>query len=172
MSRIAYWQNSIVKNIKTALSNRTVTFTLLISFMYYGGLEAIFSTIGIYYNRYFDSSPSFIGSILLVAGISSVLGSIVSGKVMDKPHNKKSLLLVASFISLFSILFLTMNDKLLYVSIVLNVIWSFSYAFGQNMINTYMSITLLNAFSFIAVGILCAAAYLLSALLTFKLQAK
>ncbi|WP_408008355.1 MFS transporter [Pseudalkalibacillus sp. A8] len=193
--------SSIVKMIRKALSNRTVTLTLLISFMYYGGLEAIFSIIGIYYNQYFDLSPSFIGSILLVAGIASVLGSIVSGKVMDKPHNKKSLLLAVSIISLFSILLLTMNDKLLYVSIVLNVIWSFSYAFGQNIINTYMSnqndqirttvmslntsamyfgatvlsmisITLLNTFSFIAVGILCAIAYLLSALLTFKLQAR
>ncbi|GIN73413.1 multidrug resistance protein [Bacillus sp. J14TS2] len=193
--------SSTVKMIKKALSNRTITLTLLISFMYYGGLEAIFSIIGIYYNQNFGLSASYIGGILLIAGIASVLGSIMSGKVMDKPHNKKRLLLAVSVLSLFSILFLTINDKLLYISIALNVIWSFSYAFGQNVINTYMSnqndqirttvmslnssamyfgatvlsiisITVLNAFSFIAVGIVCAIAYLLSALVTFKLQAR
>ncbi|WP_042479395.1 MFS transporter [Bacillus ndiopicus] len=193
--------SSIVNMIAKALSNRTVTLTLLISFMYYGGLEAIFSIIGIYYSQYFDLSPSLIGSILLMAGIASVLGSLASGKVMNKPHNKKGLLLAVSIASLFSIMLLTMNEKLLYVSIVLNIIWSFAYAFGQNIINTYMSnqsdeirttvmslntsamyfgatvlsilsITLLNIFSFIAVGILCAIAYFLAALLTYKLQAK
>ena len=87
--------SSIAKMIRKALSNRTVTLTLLISFMYYGGLEAIFSIIGIYYNQYFGLSASFIGGILLIAGIASVLGSIVSGKVMDKPHNKKRLLPVS-----------------------------------------------------------------------------
>ncbi|WP_239588236.1 MFS transporter [Gracilibacillus alcaliphilus] len=193
--------SSVVKMIKNALSNRIVTRTLLISFMYYGGLEAIFSIIGIYYNQYYNLSASFIGGILLFAGIASVLGSIISGKVMGRPHNKKRLLLAVSIVSLFSILFLTINDKLLYVSILLNIIWSFSYAFGQNIINTYMSnqddqirttvmslnssamyfgatilsmisITLLNIYSFIAVGILCAVIYLLSALLTFKLQTR
>ncbi|WP_286171652.1 MFS transporter [Gracilibacillus phocaeensis] len=193
--------SSVVKMIKKALSNRTVALTLLISFMYYGGLEAIFSIIGVYYNQYYNLSASFIGGILLFAGFASVLGSIISGKVMGKPHNKKRLLLAVSMVSLFSILFLTINDQLLYVSILLNIIWSFSYAFGQNIINTYMSnqndqirttvmslnssamyfgatvlsltsLTLLNIYSFMAVGILCAVVYLVSALLTFKLQAR
>ncbi len=120
---------------------------------------------------------------------------------MNKPHNKKKLLLSMSLISLFSILLLTVNDKILYVSVFLNLVWSFSYAFGQNVINTYMSnqhdqirttvmslnssamyfgatilsvlsIMLLNYYSFIAVGILCAVAYLLSALLTYRLDVR
>ncbi|WP_194842101.1 MFS transporter [Gracilibacillus salitolerans] len=192
---------SLIKMLREAFSNRTITLTLLISFMYYGGLESIFSIIGIYYYQYFQLSSSIIGIILLIAGVTSVLGSLVSGKVMNKPHNKKKLLLSMSLISLFSILLLTVNDKILYVSIFLNLVWSFSYAFGQNVINTYMSnqhdqirttvmslnssamyfgatilsvlsIMLLNYYSFIAVGLLCAVAYLLSALLTYRLDVR
>lgn len=81
--------SSVVKMIRKALSNRTVTLTLLISFIYYGGLEAIFSIIGVYYNQYYDLSASFIGGILLFAGFASVLGSIISGKVMGGRIIKK-----------------------------------------------------------------------------------
>ena len=192
---------SLIKMMREAFSNQTIIVTLLISFLYYGGLEAIFSIIGIYYYRHFQLSPSVIGIILLFAGGASIAGSLVGGKAMNKPHNKKTMLLWVSIISLLSILLLTINDKLLYVSIFLNFVWAFFYAFGQNVINTYMSnqndqirttvmslnssamyfgatilsaisITLLHYFSFMAVGLLCAVAYLLSALLTRKLHVR
>jgi len=191
--------SSVINMIRHALSNRTVTLTLLISFMYYGGLEALFSIIGVYYDQRFALSPSTIGLILFVAGGASIAGSLVSGKAMSRPHNKKTMLLWVTAGSLISILLLTANDRFLYASIGLNIIWSFFYAFGQTIINTYMSnqddrirstvmslnssamyfgatimsaagLTLLHAFSFIAVGGLCAAAYLIASWLTHRLS--
>lgn len=130
--------SSLQKSFTSVFKDASVFFSLLGSFLYFGALQGMFVLAGVYYYTFYDLSSGDTGLILMIAGLSSVIGSLIGGKLADQ-WNKKLVVSMASVLSAFFVFFLSLLTFDLRISIVLHVIWAALYAVGQSAFTALIS---------------------------------
>lgn len=75
--------------LKMTVVNISVLFALLATFLWTIGLHGMFSYIGVYYGDNFGLSVGKIGIVIFLAGVGSVAGNILGGKLADKIGKKR-----------------------------------------------------------------------------------
>lgn len=127
-----------ISSFKKAFSNTSIFFALLTTLLWTFGLYAMFSYIGVYYKINFQLTVAEVGLVLLVAGLASVLGNIIGGKLADK-LGKKVVISIASLISSVGVIGFSLLTNTLIGAILAHVIWSTSIGFGQSSLTALIS---------------------------------
>ncbi|AAT59898.1 MULTISPECIES: MFS transporter [Bacillus cereus group] len=185
-------------SLKMALVNISVLFALLATFLWTIGLHGMFSYIGVYYGNNFGLSVGEIGIVIFLAGVGSVAGNILGGKLADK-IGKKNIVSIASIVAAISVMVFSFSIENLVIAITIHIIWSLFIGFGQasltaliselkpavrgtvmalNSSAMYIGMTIAsgiaslavsNGFPFFSLGIICAIASLLVLPIVFVL---
>lgn len=129
---------SLSQQVKSVFCDSSVFFSLLGSFLYFGALQGMFVLAGVYYYTYYGMNSGQTGLILMAAGASSVIGSLIGGKLADK-WNKKQVASVASILCAIFVFSLSLLTTELWISILLHVIWAAMYAIGQSAFTALIS---------------------------------
>ncbi|SDI67051.1 Predicted arabinose efflux permease, MFS family [Alteribacillus bidgolensis] len=122
----------------TAFSNTSVFFALLATLLYFGGLQGMFANVGVFYDLNYGLTSGQIGLVLMVAGIGSVIGSVVGGQLADR-FGKKSTILSSSIIVAVSVFALSIITKSFITAILINVVWATVYGLGQSALTALIS---------------------------------
>ncbi|MGM7681376.1 MFS transporter [Cytobacillus sp. Hm23] len=129
---------SLHKQFTSVFHDSSVLFSLFGSFLYFGALQGMFVLTGVYYYTFYAQNARDTGLILMIAGLSSVLGSLIGGKLADK-LNKKWVVSVACLLSAFFVFFLSLLTTNFWVSVTLHVIWAALFAIGQSAYTALIS---------------------------------
>lgn len=121
-----------------AVSRRSVISALLATFLWFGGLQGMFANIGMYYNRNFGLDVSTIGLILMAAGLGSVAGTVLGGKLSDL-WSKKTVIGIASVATAAGVLGVSLAGGNVGLAVSVHVLWSAFYGFGQSALNALVS---------------------------------
>ncbi|WP_166705291.1 MFS transporter [Bacillus albus] len=125
-------------SLKTALVNISVLFALLATFLWTIGLHGMFSYIGVYYGNNFGLSVGEIGIVIFLAGIGSVAGNILGGKLADK-IGKRNVISIASIVVSISVMVFSISIENLVTAITVHIIWSLFIGFGQASLTALIS---------------------------------
>ncbi|HFU6607109.1 TPA: MFS transporter [Bacillus paranthracis] len=124
--------------LKMTVVNISVLFALLATFLWTIGLHGMFSYIGVYYGDNFGLSVGKIGIVIFLAGVGSVAGNILGGKLADK-IGKKSVIVIASIVSSISVMLFSLSTENLVIAIIVHIIWSLFIGFGQASLTALIS---------------------------------
>lgn len=124
--------------LKMTVVNISVLFALLATFLWTIGLHGMFSYIGVYYENNFGISVGQIGIVIFWAGVGSVAGNILGGKLADK-IGKKSVIVIASIVSSISVMLFSLSTGNLVIAIIVYIIWSLFIGFGQASLTALIS---------------------------------
>ncbi|MDA1748867.1 MFS transporter [Bacillus cereus group sp. LD113LC] len=124
--------------LKMTVVNISVLFALLATFLWTIGLHGMFSYIGVYYGDNFGLSVGKIGIVIFFAGVGSVAGNILGGKLADK-IGKKSVIVIASIVSSISVMLFSLSTENLVIAIIVHIIWSLFIGFGQASLTALIS---------------------------------
>ncbi|MED1372553.1 MFS transporter, partial [Bacillus paranthracis] len=124
--------------LKMVLVNVSVLFALLATFLWTIGLHGMFSYIGVYYGNNFGLSVGEIGIVIFLAGVGSVAGNILGGKLADK-IGKKNVISIASIVTSISVILFSLSIENLVIAITLHIIWSLFIGFGQASLTALIS---------------------------------
>ncbi|MES5846617.1 MULTISPECIES: MFS transporter [unclassified Bacillus cereus group] len=124
--------------LKMTVVNISVLFALLATFLWTIGLHGMFSYIGIYYGDNFGLSVGEIGIVIFLAGVGSVAGNILGGKLADK-IGKKNVIVIASIVSSISVMLFSLSTGNLVIAIIVHIIWSLFIGFGQASLTALIS---------------------------------
>ncbi|WP_257348764.1 MFS transporter [Pseudalkalibacillus decolorationis] len=130
--------SSVFKLFSTAFSNRTIFFALLATFLYFGGLQGMFVNVGVFYNMNYNLTSGQIGLILMIAGIGSVIGSVVGGNLADR-FSKKSVVVFSSLIVAVSVFSFSILTESFIYAVVVQVIWATCFGLGQSALTALIS---------------------------------
>ncbi|MDJ1478714.1 MFS transporter [Bacillus sp. LS15-K4] len=125
-------------SLKTALVNISVLFALLATFLWTIGLHGMFSYIGVYYGHNFGLSVGEIGIVIFLAGIGSVAGNILGGKLADK-IGKRNVISIASIVVSISVMVFSLSIENIVTAITVHIIWSLFIGFGQASLTALIS---------------------------------
>ncbi|MGG0302206.1 MFS transporter [Bacillus albus] len=125
-------------SLKKALVNISVLFALLATFLWTIGLHGMFSYIGIYYGNNFGLTIGEIGIVIFMAGIGSVVGNILGGKLADK-IGKRNVISIASIVASISVMVFSFSIENLAFAITVHIIWSLFIGFGQAALTALIS---------------------------------
>lgn len=129
---------SIVKTLGAQFKMVSVLFALLATFLWTIGLHGMFSYIGVYYGNNFGLSVGEIGVVIFLAGVDSVAGNILGGKLADK-IGKKNVISIASIVTSISVILFSLSIENLVIAITLHIIWSLFIGFGQASLTALIS---------------------------------
>ncbi|WP_185956102.1 MFS transporter [Melghirimyces algeriensis] len=129
---------SLSKQFHFVLSNSAVFLSLLASLLYFGGLQGMFVLIGVYYYTFFDLTAGQTGMILMIAGIGSVVGSILGGEASDR-WSKKTVFVLASLLVSVSVLSLSLFTQILWLAITIHILWATFFGVGQSAFTALIS---------------------------------
>ncbi|HFJ9327706.1 TPA: MFS transporter [Bacillus paranthracis] len=129
---------SIVKTLGAQFKMVSVLFALLATFLWTIGLHGMFSYIGVYYGDNFGLSVGEIGIVIFLAGVGSVAGNILGGKLADK-IGKKNVISIASIVTSISVILFSLSIENLVIAITLHIIWSLFIRFGQASLTALIS---------------------------------
>lgn len=129
---------SIVKTLAAQFKMVSVLFALLATFLWTIGLHGMFSYIGVYYGDNFGLSVGEIGIVIFLAGVGSVAGNILGGKLADK-IGKKNVIVIASIVSSISVMLFSLSTGNLVIAIIVHIIWSLFIGFGQASLTALIS---------------------------------
>lgn len=73
-----------------------------------------------------------------MAGVGSVAGNILGGKLADK-IGKKSVIVIASIVSSISVMSFSLSTENLVIAIIVHIIWSLFIGFGQASLTALIS---------------------------------
>ncbi|MGQ7875435.1 MFS transporter [Bacillus sp. 1A] len=125
-------------SLKMALVNISVLFALLATFLWTIGLHGMFSYIGVYYGNNFGLSVGEIGIVIFLAGIGSVAGNILGGKLADK-IGKRNVISIASIVAAITVMIFSFSIENLTIVITVHIIWSLFIGFGQASLTALIS---------------------------------
>ncbi|MDP9479543.1 MAG: MFS transporter, partial [Actinomycetota bacterium] len=75
---------SMLGRFRSALSAPSIPFALLASFLWFGSLQGTFANVGLFYARGFGLGTAQIGLILAAAGLGTVAGGALGGRLADR----------------------------------------------------------------------------------------
>lgn len=81
----AYWGQ-----FKNGFTNSSVFFALLSTFLWTAGLQGMFAYVGVYYKQNFNLNEAQIGLVIFVAGLGSVIGNVLGGRISDRQSWEKN----------------------------------------------------------------------------------
>lgn len=123
---------------KTAFSNPSVFFALLTTFLWTAGLHGMFAYVGVYYTENFNFDIAQIGFVIFAAGLGSVIGNVIGGRLADKV-GKKTVVAFASVVAAAGVLAFALLTNAVVAAIVAHVIWSTAIGFGQASLTALVS---------------------------------
>jgi multidrug resistance protein len=123
---------------RAAFSNPSVLFALLSTLLWTIGLQGMFAYIGVYYNENFGLNVGQIGLIILGAGLGSVVGLILGGRLADRV-GKKIVITCSAIVAACGVLSVSFLTHLLLAAIMMHIIWSTSIGFGQSSLTALVS---------------------------------
>jgi len=123
---------------KTAFTNISVLYALLITLLWTVGLHGMFSYIGVFYHDVFHLGVGEIGIVIFIAGLASVIGNIFGGKWSDKIGKKKVIYFASISAALFVLCFSSLTVHL-YLSVFIHMLWSASIGVGQSSLTALVS---------------------------------
>ncbi|TPV47193.1 MFS transporter [Bacillus dicomae] len=124
--------------LKMVLVNGSVLFALLATFLWTIGLHGMFSYIGVYYGNNFGLSVGEIGMVIFLAGMGSVVGNILGGKLADK-IGQRNVISIASIVAAISVMIFSFSIENLVIAITVHIIWSLFIGFGQASLTALIS---------------------------------
>ncbi|MFE7375397.1 MFS transporter [Bacillus cereus] len=129
---------TLFTSLKMVLVNVSVLFALLATFLWTIGLHGMFSYIGVYYRNNFGLSVGQIGIVIFLAGIGSVAGNILGGKLADK-LGKGIVVSIASIVVSISVMIFSLSIENLVIAIIVHIMWSLFIGFGQASLTALIS---------------------------------
>ncbi|MED1557487.1 MFS transporter [Bacillus paramycoides] len=129
---------AMITSLKMAIVNVPVLFALLATFLWTIGLHGMFSYIGVYYGENFGLSVGEIGMVIFLAGVGSVAGNILGGKLADK-IGKRNVVSIASIVVSISVMIFSLSIDNLGIAIVVHIIWSLFIGLGQASLTALIS---------------------------------
>lgn len=123
---------------KSAFTNISILYALLITFLWTVGLHGMFSYIGVFYHEVFHLEVGGIGIVICIAGLASVIGNIFGGKWSDKIGKKKVIYFSSFSAALFVLCFSSITGHL-FLSVFIHVLWSASIGVGQSSLTALVS---------------------------------
>lgn len=129
---------TLLKPVQELLSHATVQRSLLVTCLWYGGLQGMFANVGMFYSQAFHLNTAQTGGIILLAGMSSVAGSLAGGRVADS-WGKKPVFLLFSTVTALAVLALPIMTEALYGAVVVHVLWATSFGAGQATLSAVIS---------------------------------
>lgn len=130
---------STLGQFRAAFSAASVFFALLATFLWFGGLQGTFANAGIYYSRFFGFTEAQNGLVLMVAGLGSVIGSIVGGRLADR-FGKRAVIATSSVIAAASVFALTsLFTGTLPAAVVVHILWATAFASGFSALTALVS---------------------------------
>lgn len=129
---------SPLRQIRFVFRNPSVFCSLLGSFLYYGALQGMFAVAGVFYYTYYGLDSGKTGLVLMVAGTSSIMGSLIGGKWADR-YRKSRVVAMASVLAGVSVFALSLVTVNLWLSILLHILWASFYAAGQSSFTALVS---------------------------------
>jgi predicted MFS family arabinose efflux permease len=124
---------------RAAISTPSVSFALLATFLWFGGLQGTFANIGLYYTLNFGFGVAQNGLMLMVAGLASVAGSVVGGRLSDA-FGKRAVVSASSVLAATCVLVLTsIAAQNLLAAITAHVLWAAAFASGQAALTALIS---------------------------------
>ncbi|MCW9129622.1 MFS transporter [Bacillus paramycoides] len=129
---------AMIASLKIVLVNVPVLFALLATFLWTIGLHGMFSYIGVYYGENFGLSVGEIGMVIFLAGVGSVAGNILGGKLADK-IGKRNVVSIASIVVSISVMIFSLSIEKLGIAIAVHIIWSLFIGFGQASLTALIS---------------------------------
>ncbi|MBA4496545.1 MFS transporter [Paenactinomyces guangxiensis] len=129
----------IFKPFHMAIFDIPVLFSLLATFLWFGGLQGMFANTGVFYHTRFQLSVSEVGVILSLAGLGSVVGSFVGGKWSDRYGKKKMIGFssVCAAASLFSLSVIPTKEVV--VAVIIHICWATAFGFGHAALTALIS---------------------------------
>lgn len=129
---------AMIQSYKVAFTNLSVFFALLSTLLWTVGLHGMFSYIGVYYEKNFGFTIGQIGIVIFFAGLGSVIGNIVGGKLADK-MGKKVVVSIASIIVSVSVITFSFYIDNIKIAIIAHMVWSIFIGFGQASLTALIS---------------------------------
>ncbi|MED0960421.1 MFS transporter [Bacillus paramycoides] len=129
---------AMITSLKMAIVNVPVLFALLATFLWTIGLHGMFSYIGVYYGENFGLSVGEIGMVIFLAGVGSVAGNILGGKLADK-IGKRNVVSIASIVVSISVMIFSLSIDNLGIAIIVHIIWSLFIGLGQASLTALIS---------------------------------
>ncbi|MGN4422909.1 MFS transporter [Bacillus cereus group sp. MYBK30-1] len=129
---------AMIASLKMVIVNVPVLYALLATFLWTIGLHGMFSYIGVYYGKNFGLSVGEIGIVIFLAGVGSVAGNILGGKLADK-IGKRNVVSIASIVVSISVMIFSLSIEKLGIAIAVHIIWSLFIGFGQASLTALIS---------------------------------
>lgn len=123
---------------KKAFTNPSVFFALLSTFLWAAGFQGLFAYVGVYYKQNFNLNEAQIGLVILAAGLGSVIGNVLGGRISDRV-GKRTVVTFASVVAAAGVVCFSLLTHDLAAAIVAQVIWSTSIGFGQSPLTALVS---------------------------------
>jgi multidrug resistance protein len=122
---------STLGQFRAAFSTASVFFALLATFLWFGGLQGTFASVGLFYSRYFGFDEAQNGLVLMVAGLGSVVGSVIGGRLSDR-LGKRAVVGASSVVAAASVFALvSVATGSLPFAVSSHVLWAVAFASGQ-----------------------------------------
>ncbi|WP_164491792.1 MFS transporter [Staphylospora marina] len=123
--------------LRDAAADKGVLASLGASALFFGGLQGMYSQSGAVYRLYFDLDVGAISLVLMVAGIGSVLGSLVGGRLADTRGKSRLLVLASLTVSVMILLFALVVDLAvsIWLVLVIQFVWALMYGVGHASLN-------------------------------------
>ena len=112
--------------------------SLLASFLYFGALQGMFAIAGVFYFTFYGLGSGETGLLLMAAGASSIVGSLLGGKWADR-YRKNRVVAIASMLAGVFVFALSLFTNNLWLSVLLHVMWAALYAAGQSAFTALVS---------------------------------
>ena len=122
----------VLKPVQELLSHAMVRRSLLVTGLWYGGLQGMFANAGMFYSHVFQLNTAQTGVIILLAGIGSVVGSLVGGRFADS-WGKKPVFLLFCALTAVAVLALPGMDGSLYGAVAVHVLVQLAPGPGEGL---------------------------------------
>lgn len=112
--------------------------SLLTTFLWFGGLQGMFANSGSFYHGRFALETGQIGLVIMLAGLGSVAGSVLGGRLADR-YGKQASFAWAGLVTAMCVLALSRVEASLLLAVTLHLFWATAFGIGQAALGTLLS---------------------------------
>ncbi len=127
-----------INQYKAAFSSTSVSLALLSTFLWFAALQGVHANLGLFYSTYYGLTVHQIGLTLLVAGLGSVVGSVIGGRLADSV-GKQAVVMISSVGTAIGVLSITWLTGSLFLTMSIHVFWATSFGLGHAALAAFVS---------------------------------